>query len=148
MQVKANQVIVFSFCTADPVTGAGLDPTTLGTATTGKLYINGTQNSTTVTLIDDPAGTSGITKVSYTVPSTVSVGDTVQCIVTASVGGVVASSVVREDEVVTATRAAGDYPTSIAYNAHGDISAVNWYSGKTWTYAYNTSYQLTGITEA
>jgi multidrug efflux pump subunit AcrA (membrane-fusion protein) len=147
MQVKANQLIEFSFCTADSATGNGLDPTTLGTATTGKLYINGVQNAAVVTLSDE-VGTSGITKVSYTVPGTVVEGNTVQCIITATVNGIVASWPVREDEVVTATRAAGDYPTSIAYNAHGDISAVNWYSGKTWTYAYNTSYQLTGITEA
>jgi hypothetical protein len=101
MQIKASQNIAFCFCTADPSTGSGLDPTTPGTATTGKLYINGVQNAASVTLTDDAASSAGITKVSYTVPGTVAEGDTVQCLITATVGGIAASSVVRDDTVVT-----------------------------------------------
>jgi hypothetical protein len=164
MQIKASQSIAFCFCTADPASGAGLDPTTPGTATTGKLYINGVQDAATVTLADDAAASDGITKVSYTVPATVSQGDSVQCIITATVGGVAASSVVRDDYVVTryasevytavgspmqdTARPAGDYPTALTYNAHGDIATVTWNSAKVWTYVYDASYNLTGVTEA
>lgn len=102
MQIKASQAISFCFCTADPTTGSGLDPTTPGTATSGKLYINGVQHAATVTLTDDAASSAGITKVAYTVPSTVTEGDSVQCIITATVNTIAASTVVRDDYVVTA----------------------------------------------
>jgi hypothetical protein len=117
------------------------------TSATGALWINGVVNTASVTVVDDAGSVAGIRKVSYTVPTGLSEGTTVQCVITATVSGITASSVMRNDEVVS-TRSAGDYPTSIAYNSHGDISAVNWYSGKSWTYGYNGSYQLTGITEA
>lgn len=64
------------------------------------MYINGMRH-TPVTLSDDLAASSGITNVLYTIPLDVTEGDTVQCIITATVGGVVASSVVRDDQVVS-----------------------------------------------
>jgi hypothetical protein len=189
MQVKSGQSISFVFCTADPATGMGTEVT----SATGKLWIQGVVSAATVgqpgyvTVEDDAGSMAGIRKVSYTVPTGLSEGTTVQCVITATVSGVTASLDVRNDQVVTAfpgelalatsvsaipttpllatdytvpptasaistavwaTRKPGDYPTSIIYNGHGDINIVNWYSGKTWTYTYNGSYQLTSITEA
>jgi YD repeat-containing protein len=161
MQVKSNQNIAFVFCTADPATGTGTEVT----SATGALWVNGVVNAASVSVVDDAGAVVGVRKVSYTVPSGLTEGDTVQCVITATVGGITASSVLRDDQVVAvlpgelpttatiatavwATRKPGDYPTGITYNAHGDINTVFWHSGKTWTYAYNGSFQLTGITEA
>jgi hypothetical protein len=88
----------------------------------------------------------------------------VQCRIEATVGGVTASTIVRDDQIVTryasevytavgspmqsTDRPAGDYPTALTYNVHGDIDTVTWNSAKVWTYVYDTSYNLTGVTEA
>lgn len=101
LQVKANQAVGFNFCNSDPSSGAGIDPTTPGTATTAKLYIDGVQNAAAVTLVDDPAGTTGITKGTFTVPGTVAEGNHLQVIVSATVAGVLAPASCYEAMVVT-----------------------------------------------
>jgi len=111
MQVKIGQTVSFVFCTADPSSGSGAEVT----AATGTIWINGVANGATVTIVDDAGAVVGVRKVSYTVPSGLSEGDTVQCIITATVGGVMASSVMRDDNVVT--KFPGELSTEIATKA-------------------------------
>ena len=119
MEVKPSQIVSGVFSTASPTTGMGADPTGLGSATTGRVYVNGVYASGATVTLEDEGTTDGVTKWTFTVPGTAVEGNHIQCLIFATVGGITANTCVFDAMVVT--RLPGELATAATL---GDVATA------------------------